>query len=131
MGVIREEMQRDMDEGAGVFRTREGLSKLVRQLGDLRERFEKVRIDDTSRTFNTDLCAALELDFMLEVSLTVTASALAREESRGAHSRRDFPERDDEKYLKHTVAFRTDEVMPRLEYRDVRITSFQPKARTY
>src|SRR6266540_1973273 len=125
IGTIREEMQHALDGGAGVFRTREGLGKLARQLGDLRDRFEKIKIEDSSRTFNTELTAALELDFMLEVSDAITYSALAREESRGAHARRDFPERNDEKYLKHTVAFRTEELSPRLEYRDVRITNFK------
>jgi fumarate reductase flavoprotein subunit len=131
IGTIREEMQRDMDAGAGVFRTREGLEKLTKQLGALRERFTNIKIEDSSRTFNTELTAALELDFMLEVADTITYSALAREESRGAHARRDFSERDDAKFLKHTIAFRTDEIAPRLEYRDVRITNFKPQARTY
>ena len=120
-----------MDEGAGVFRTREGLAKLTRQLGELRERFASIKIEDSSRTFNTELTGALELDFMLEVSESITFSALAREESRGAHARRDFPDRVDEKYLKHTIAFHTDEIAPRLEYRDVRITNFKPQPRTY
>jgi fumarate reductase flavoprotein subunit len=131
IGTIREEMQHDMDAGAGVFRTREGLEKLTRQLGALRDRFEKIKIEDSSRTFNTELTAALELDFMLEVSETIAYSALAREESRGAHSRRDFPERDDTKWLKHTLAFRSDRAEPRLEYTDVRITNFKPQARIY
>ncbi|MEO8743669.1 MAG: FAD-binding protein [Candidatus Dormiibacterota bacterium] len=131
IGQIREEMQRRMDEGAGVFRTRDGLERLTRDLGALRERFEHIKIEDSSRTFNTDLTAALELDYMLEIADAITYSALAREESRGAHARRDFPERDDAKFLKHTLAYRTDELAPRLEYRDVRITNFQPQARTY
>ena len=131
IGVIREEMQLNMDAGAGVFRTREGLEKLTRQLGDLRDRFGRIKIEDSSRTFNTELMAALELDYMLEVAETITYSALAREESRGAHARRDFPERNDDRFLKHTIAMRTDELSPRLEYRDVRITNFKPQARTY
>ncbi|OLD60738.1 MAG: fumarate reductase (quinol) flavoprotein subunit [Armatimonadetes bacterium 13_1_40CM_3_65_7] len=131
IGTVREEMQHDMDAGAGVFRTKEGLEKLTRQLGSLRDRFEKIKIEDSSRTFNTELTAALELDFMLEVAESIAYSALAREESRGAHARRDFPERDDAKWLKHTVAFRTDDPAPRLEYQDVRITNFKPQARTY
>jgi succinate dehydrogenase or fumarate reductase, flavoprotein subunitGram-negative/mitochondrial subgroup len=133
IGTIREEMQRDMDAGAGVFRTREGLEKLMEQIGGLRERFERIKIEDSSRTFNTELTAVLELDFMLEVSESIVASALAREESRGAHARRDFPERNDEKYLKHTIAFSrgTESARPRLEYRDVHITNFKPQARTY
>jgi len=131
LGVIREEMQRDMDEGAGVFRTKEGLEQLVQKLGGLRDRFDRIKIDDTSRTFNTELTAAIELDFMLEVAQTIAVSALAREESRGAHSRRDFPERNDEKFLKHTVAYRREGAKPRLEYVDVHLGSFQPQARTY
>ena len=131
MGSIREEMQHAMDAGAGVFRTKEGLEKLIEQLGGLRERFERVKIEDSSRTFNTELVAALELDFMLEVSQTIAVSALAREESRGAHARRDFPERNDAKFLKHTLAFRREGARPRLEYSEVHITNFQPQARTY
>jgi fumarate reductase flavoprotein subunit len=131
IGTIREEMQRDMDAGAGVFRTRDGLEKLTKQLTALRERFGMIKIEDSSRTFNTALVAALELDCMLELAEVITYSALAREESRGAHARRDFPERDDVKFLKHTIAFRRDEISPRLEYRDVRITNFQPQARAY
>jgi fumarate reductase flavoprotein subunit len=131
IGVIREEMQLDMDAGAGVFRTREGLEKLTKQLGNLRDRFERIKIEDSSRTFNTELMAALELDYMLEVAEVITYSALAREESRGAHARRDFPERNDEKFLKHTIAMHTEEISPRLEYRDVRITNFKPQARAY
>src|SRR2546427_2559339 len=131
IGTIREEMQHDMDAGAGVFRTREGLEKLTRQLGSLPDRFEKIKIEDSSRTFNTEIMAALELDYMLEVASAITFSALAREESRGAHARLDFPERDDKKFLKHTVAFHTNALAPRLEYSEVTITNFQPQARTY
>jgi fumarate reductase flavoprotein subunit len=131
IGTIREEMQHDMDAGAGVFRTREGLEKLTRQLGGLRDRFEKIKIEDSSRTFNTELTAALELDCMLEVAETIAHSALAREESRGAHARRDFPERDDAKWLKHTLAYRADGAAPRLDYGEVRITNFKPQPRTY
>jgi succinate dehydrogenase/fumarate reductase flavoprotein subunit len=131
IGTIREEMQRDMDAGAGVFRTKDGLEKLIQQLGGLRERFERIKIEDSSRTFNTELTSAIELDFMLEVAQTIAASALAREESRGAHARRDFAERNDEKYLKHTVAFKREGAKPRLEYRDVHLGNFKPQARTY
>ncbi len=116
-----------------MFRTKEGLQKLTDQLGGLRERFGRIKIEDSSRRFNTEITAALELDFMLEVSQTIVASTLAREESRGAHARRDFPERNDEKFLKHTIASSRgpEDARPRLEYRDVRITNFQPQARTY
>jgi fumarate reductase flavoprotein subunit len=130
IGEIREDMQLSMDEGAGVFRTREGLLELTKRIDSFRERFEKVKLYDSSRTFNTELTSALELDFMLDCAVTVVASALAREESRGAHARRDFPDRHDEKFLKHTLAHATDGA-PRLEYRDVRIGEFQPQARSY
>src|SRR2546430_695235 len=123
-------VQHSMDQGAGVYRTREGLAELTKRLDGFRERFEKIRIDDSSRTFNTELMAALELDFMLECAVTVAHSALAREESRGAHARRDFPERDDKRFLKHTMAFHTDGA-PRLEYSEVHLGKFEPKARSY
>src|SRR3981081_2798816 len=131
IGTIREEMQRDMDAGAGVFRTKEGLEKLTDQLGGLRERFERIKSEDPSHTFNTELTAAMELDFMLEISQTIVASALAREESRGAHARRDFPERNDEKFLKHTVAFKRNRGRTRLEHRELRKTNLKPQARAY
>ena len=131
MAVIREEMQKEMDANAGVFRNGDGLSRLVKHLGSLRERFETIKIDDSSRTFNTELISALELDFMLEVAETIAVCAFARDESRGAHARRDFPDRNDEKFLKHTLAFRTGDVAPRLEYSDVHIMNFKPQARTY
>ena len=128
---IREDMQRDMDAGAGVFRTKEGLTKLTKDIASLRERFEKIKIEDSSRTFNTELMSALELEFMLDCCETIAHSALQRDESRGAHARRDFPERNDEKYLKHTIAHFVEGEGARLEYRDVRITNFKPQARTY
>ena len=131
IGAIREEMQHEMDAGAGVFRTKEGLQKLIERLGGLRERFGRIKIEDTSKTFNTEVTSAMELDFMLEISQTIAVSALAREESRGAHARRDFPKRNDEKFLKHSLVFSRDAAKPRLEYRDVHIENFKPQARTY
>jgi fumarate reductase flavoprotein subunit len=131
IGVIREEMQHDMDAGAGVFRTKEGLEQLVEKLGGLRERFERIKIEDTSRTFNTELVSAMELDFMLDCAQAIAVSALAREESRGAHSRRDFPERNDEKFLKHTLAYWREGTKPRLDYEDVHLGNFKPQARSY
>ena len=128
---IREDMQHSMDQGAGVYRTKEGLTELTQRLATFRERFGRIRVDDASRTFNTELLAALELDFMLDCATAVAHSALAREESRGAHARRDFPERDDERFLKHTLAYHTDDGAPRLEYSDVHLGKFEPKARSY
>ena len=90
-----------------------------------------MRLDDHSRTFNTELVAVLELENMLDGADTIIHSALARDESRGSHARRDFPERNDEKYLAHTLAYHVPGGKPRLEYRPVRITNWQPQARTY
>ena len=128
---IREDMQHSMDQGAGVFRTKDSLTELTQRLDGFRERFERIKVDDSSRTFNTELTAALELDFMLDCAIVVAHSALAREESRGAHARRDFPERDDERFLKHTLAHHVDGAAPKLEYRDVHLGKFEPKARSY
>jgi fumarate reductase flavoprotein subunit len=131
VGMIREELQAAMDRNVGVFRTEDGLKEMAAQLPSLRERIARAQIDDRSHAFNTDLVQALELECMLDCADTMVASALARQESRGAHARRDFPERDDERYLAHTLAFRRPGDTPRLEYRPVRITTFQPQARTY
>ena len=128
---IREDMQHSMDQGAGVYRDKGGLAELTQRLDTFRERFGRIKVDDSSRTFNTELTAALELDFMLDCAMAVAHSALAREESRGAHARRDFPERNDEKFLRHTLAYHVDGAAPRLEYRDVHLGKFEPKARTY
>ncbi len=93
--VIRAEMQKTMEQGAGIFRSGEGLTEAVNKLRDLQERFQNVAIEDDSRTFNTELTAALELSFMLDVAEAIVQCALCREESRGAHQRTDFPPRDD------------------------------------
>ena len=131
IGEIREEMQNAMDRFVAVFRTGEGLQEMADVLPGLRERLGRARLDDRSRTFNTELVSALELEYLLDSAETIVHSALAREESRGAHARTDFPNRDDERYLAHTLAYRQPEGPPRLEYRPVRITQWQPQVRSY
>ncbi len=131
LSEIRSEMARSMDANVGVFRTAEGLSEQVWHLARLRERYSRLKIEDRSRVFNTELTAALELDYMLELAEVMTASALNRQESRGAHARRDFPERDDVNYLANTIAHRVVGGPPKLEFRPVNITHWEPKARTY
>ncbi|HEX2515264.1 MAG TPA: FAD-binding protein [Chloroflexota bacterium] len=131
VATIREALQETMERGAGVFRTGDGLRTAVGELGALRERLGQLRLDDRSRRFNTELFSALELEFMVDVAEAVAASALAREESRGSHARRDFPERDDDRFLAHTMAYRQPGGPPRLEYLPVRITRWEPQARTY
>ena len=131
IGEIREDLQRLMDAHVGVFRTKDGLEQMATQLPRLRERLSQARLDDHSRTFNTELVSTLELEFMLDGADAIVHSALAREESRGSHARRDFPDRNDERFLAHTLAFRQAGRSPRLEYRPVRITQWQPQERTY
>jgi len=128
--AIRDVLQHTMENGCGVFRTRESLKKTCEEVEALRERYKNVRLDDHGRVFNTDLFAALELGFMIDVAEMTSYAALTREESRGAHSRRDFPTRDDTKYLAHSLAYRTDGP-PRIEYLPVRITSWEPEERKY
>jgi fumarate reductase flavoprotein subunit len=131
LSAIRAELGRSMDENVGVFRTGDGLEAQVKKIGQLRDRFSKLKIEDRSRVFNTELTAALELDYMLELAEVTTYSALNRKESRGAHARRDFPERDDVHYLANTMAAHVPGGKPKLSLREVRITHFEPKARTY
>ena len=131
LSEIRAELGRSMDENVGVFRTEDGLKTQVKKVEELRARFSRLKIEDRSRVFNTELTAALELDYMLELAEVMTLSALNRKESRGAHARRDFPERDDKRYLANTMAAYVPGGKPKLSFRDVRITHFEPKARTY
>ncbi len=127
---IRADLQEAMMNDAGVFRTGDGLKRLQQTLGELRNRYTRIRIDDKSRTFNMELVEAIELGFLLDCAEAIAASALAREESRGAHYREDFPTRDDANWLKHTLIARTSGGL-QLSYKPVVITRFEPKERVY
>ena len=127
---VRKEMQQLMERDVGIYRTEAGLREACARLVSLRERFAGIGIADKERVFNTELTTVLELDYMLEVATAIAHSALGREESRGAHSRTDFPKRDDARFLNHTLAFRADGA-PRIEYLPVTITRWQPAARVY
>ncbi|HYS74218.1 MAG TPA: succinate dehydrogenase/fumarate reductase flavoprotein subunit [Thermoplasmata archaeon] len=127
---IRVEMQQLMDRDVGIFREEARLAEACEKLAKLRERFAHVGLADKDRVFNTELTAVLELDFMLDVAATIAHSARNRRESRGAHSRSDYPTRDDANYLKHTLASRTDGA-PRIDYAPVTITKWQPVERKY
>ncbi|MEA2648558.1 MAG: fumarate reductase flavoprotein subunit [Candidatus Binataceae bacterium] len=128
---LRDEMSHTMETGCGIYRERNSLVDSANKLRELKERYRNVAIDDHTRTFNTQLTSALELGFMLDVAETIVHSALNREESRGAHQRRDFPKRDDNKYLAHSMAYPTPEGPPRIEYRPVVITRWPPGERVY
>ena len=130
IATLRKEMHETMEEGAGIYRTDAALRTTSEKLVELRERFANLLIEDRSLTFNTELTSALELDFMLDLALTVTESGLARTESRGSHQRTDYPERDDANFLKHSLAFKTNDGV-RIDYKDVVITKWPPEERVY
>jgi fumarate reductase flavoprotein subunit len=130
IAAIRQDLQAAMERGAGIYRTEESLKDAVEEVAALRERYADVAIDDRDRAFNTELMAALELGNMLEVAETIVQSALERRESRGSHTRRDYPDRDDERYLRHSLAYTTPEG-PRIDYSDVSITRWPPAERKY
>ncbi|MCH7773363.1 MAG: fumarate reductase (quinol) flavoprotein subunit [Bacteroidetes bacterium] len=130
IATIRNELKDTMESGAGIYRTEISLKETCEKIDELRERFGNILIEDTSLTFNTELTSALELDFMLDVAEAIANSALSRTESRGSHQRTDFPERNDEKFLKHSLAYHTDD-KPRINYKDVVITKWPPGERVY
>jgi fumarate reductase flavoprotein subunit len=128
---LRREMTDAMEAGAGIYRSEDSLRQACETIGELRERSANVELEDKSNVFNTDLIQTLELDAMLDVAHALTHSALNRKESRGAHQRLDQTERDDDTYLKHTLAYRNGDGEPRIDYLDVVITKSPPAARVY
>jgi len=129
--ALREELQRSMTNDAGVFRTEESLKRQIKKLGELYERYKNIRIDDKSNTYNTDLQEAIELGHMIDFSLFIVEGALARKESRGAHYREDYTQRDDENFLKHTYAKFDGDYSLKIEYGDVVLGKFEPQERKY
>jgi len=128
---IRTEMQTAMENGAGIYREAGSLTKAADQLSELRSRFTHASIDDHSRNFNTELIALLELGFMLDVAESIIACAARREESRGAHQRTDFPARDDDRFLAHSLVRRQPDGSRRVTYLPVTITRWPPGERVY
>jgi len=119
-----------MMDDVGVYREDAGLRRAQRTVAKLRERYANVGVQDRGATFNTDLLETREVGYLLDCAETTVASAIARTESRGAHSREDFPERDDVNFLTHTLAAKRDGAID-LTYKPVEITRFQPKPRVY
>jgi fumarate reductase flavoprotein subunit len=124
-------MHKAMEESAGIYRNRDALESGVKNLRSLQERFADVALDDRSYTFNTELTAALELSYMLDLAEAIVHSALARRESRGSHQRTDFPQRNDKDFLTHALAFRSPDGSPRIDFTPVTITRWPPGQRVY
>jgi len=127
---IRETLQRTMTEKMGVFRREQTMRECLATIKELQERYGRIRIHDKGRVFNTELMEAVELGSMLDFVEPIAVGALARTESRGAHFRTDFPKRDDEKWHRHTLAWKEGDGI-RLDYKPVVITRFQPEERKY
>jgi fumarate reductase flavoprotein subunit len=131
ISTIREEMQKAIEAGAGIYRTESSLVEAANKLRRLQERSAHLALDDHSRTFNTELTAALELGFMLDVAESIVQCASQRTESRGAHQRTDFPQRDDQRFLAHSLVSRNPDGSGRVEYLPVKITRWPPGERVY
>ncbi|MBE0498446.1 MAG: succinate dehydrogenase flavoprotein subunit [Campylobacterales bacterium] len=131
VALLRNELQQSMTDNAGVFRTEETLIKQVAIMKELQARYKNIRIEDKSKIFNTELQEAIEFGHMLDYSLFIVESALARKESRGAHFREDFTARDDENFLKHTMAYMDKDGKIKLDYMDVILGKHELKARSY
>jgi succinate dehydrogenase / fumarate reductase, flavoprotein subunit len=142
-GAIREEMRDVMMDLCGVMRTAEGLTQCRDKIAELQERFRNLRLSDSSLVFNTELMEAVELGYLLDCAEATVGGALAREESRGGHFREDFPNRDDVKFLKHSLVYQGETGgsgaagsgptagIKEIRYKPVSITEFQPKERKY
>ncbi len=130
VGVLRTELQEKMMDKVGVFRDETGLKEMTSEIKSLRERYQEIAIDDKGKIFNTDLVEAIELGSLFDTAEPIIYGALVRQESRGAHSREDFPNRDDKNWLKHTLLYKKDGA-PKIDYKVVSVTRFQPKERKY
>ncbi len=127
---LRHELRLVMDDCMGVYRSAERLESGLARVRAIRARFADVTLTDRNRIYNANLVNTLELENLLELAEIAVIAALAREESRGAHARTDFPDRDDDNWLRHTLVRQTDKG-PRLDYKPVAITHWQPVERKY
>jgi len=131
ISTLREEMQATMEKSAGIYRSGDSLAGAADKLHELQERFRNVALDDRSQVFNTELASAIELAFMLDVAESMVQCAFERTESRGAHQRTDFPQRNDEQFLAHSLVYRKAGGRPQVEYIPVTITRWPPGERVY
>src|SRR5881397_4085121 len=130
VSTIRTDMQVAMEKHVGIFRDENTLKESCREVGELKQRLRNGIVEDKDHVYNTELVAALELDFMLDVAEIIPYSAVLRQESRGAHYRTDFPKRDDSRFLKHSMAY-LNRGPPRIDYSHVTITRWKPGERVY
>jgi fumarate reductase flavoprotein subunit len=128
---LRKEMMQTMEDNVGIYRTGEELATACDKIAELRQRFVNIELTDKTNVYNTDLLQALELGSMLDCAEAVTVGARDRKESRGAHQRLDFTERDDQNFLKHSLAYYHPKEPPHIDYLDVVITKSQPGVRDY
>ncbi len=133
IATLRSEMARSMEEGCGIYRSADTMQATCDKLAELKQRYRTVQVDDRSRGWNTEWLLAIELGYLLDVAQAMAHSALERKESRGSHQRLDgFEERDDEQYLRHSLAvYAGDAAPPRIDYGPVTITSSVPGTRAY
>jgi succinate dehydrogenase / fumarate reductase flavoprotein subunit len=138
LAALRKELQEEMDRNAQVFRTDKSLRSVAKTIHSLRERYKNIGIHDRGKRYNTDLLEAIELGFLLDIAEVVVASALNRHESRGGHMRDDYPERDDENFLVHTMAYLTGDPKSAnvedhiaIDWKPVVITNYPPMERKY
>ena len=129
-GQIRVDMGTAMNDHLAVYRNQAGMESALDTVRQLRERYQSVYVPDKGKTWNTNLVFTLELGFMLDCAEAITLSAIERKESRGAHTREDFPERDDENWLRHILVKQTEDG-PALDYQSVVITQWEPQVRSY
>lgn len=128
---IRKELNLSMESGCGVYREQETMQTCVEEVEVLKQRSQHLKLDDPSKVFNTELIAALELTAMIDVAESLVNAAVVRKESRGAHTCRDFPTRDDENFLHHSVAFHEEGARPRIEKKEVTLGHWVPEERKY
>lgn len=127
---ISVEMKKVMFDEVGIYRSEKGMKAAIEKVRELKERYQHIKVQDAGRIFNTEMINAWELGCMLEVAEVIAACALNRQESRGGHSREDFQNRDDQNWLKHTLAWKKGDQTV-IDYKPVTITKYQPKARVY
>lgn len=131
ISAIRKEMHQAMEQGAGIYRDETLLRKSQTTIRSCQERFPNISLSDRSYTFNTELISVIELSYMLDIAEAIVQSALQRTESRGSHQRTDYPDRNDQEFLAHSLAYRQESDLPRIEYLPVTVTRWPPAERVY